>query len=1015
MCVSWMRAVILFGILSFSGGGGLCAAEDGNILPNPDFQTGAEQPTAWSLSGGDGQWVDGVLRVTGSGDDSNYWQTDVPLQPGALYEFAMKARSANGGGCVITGPPGLNHDYRVHDEWQWYRHVFCVPRGGEANSLRLGQWHAQGTIQFDAARLARVVPVHRRFGLIELGDGESLRGGDYEFVGVFSHAGTNYHRPLVGATASFNSNRWSLSGGQSVTYRFRLPGGRFRSGEVSLNVCYHVRGACQVEVSTDQKHWTTHTIATGLGAGAWQLPENAFPAADVFVRLKTADGNGYFQIDRLAFSAAVERTDGEPTITGDAIGKTEFARIAHPSSNLEVRQLQLEPRDQATWLWVHAQQREKGVRRAHLTGRVECADGAAVRLEKDFVQLDAARPAAFRIRLPQLAAGVNNVHLRVEAESLEPTELVLPIKVHDLYRADYGRVIAGGGDMASLWWCDATHKVPRGRALPNRASAAIAMSAAKNDVEAAQLVIAPKQRIRQLTATASSLSGPDGATIAANRIEILRVHYHFVHHPTDMSSVRDWWPDALPPLRDPRDLAEGVNQPLWIVVRVPADAAAGDYHGTVRLRGNGFESTVPLKLHVWDFALPERNHLETAFGLNSHNVFRYHQVANEKDKRAVWQKYLKILADHRISPYDPTPLDPMRVRFEPDADPPRAVLDVTRFDAAMSEVMKRFPFTGFRLRVRGMGGGTFHARSDPSIQGYAADTPQFKAMFKDYAEQLESYLKEKGWLDEAYVYWFDEPDPKDYEFVRGGCQRLKEQAPGLRIMMTEQPEEGLAGPIDIWCPVSHNYRHEAADARRAHGKRFWWYVCCGPKAPYCTLFIDHPATEMRVWLWQTWQRDLDGILVWSTNYWTSSAAFPDPARPQNPYDDPMGYTSGYSTPKGVKRYWGNGDGRFIYPPETAATPGLSGPDPVFDAPVGSIRFQMLREGIEDWEMLYLLRERIAKHRATDSGVSATELDELAKLLEVPPSITSEMTTFTTDPAPIYERRKAIAEAIERLR
>jgi len=60
-----------------------------------------------------------------------------------------------------------------------------------------------------------------------------------------------------------------------------------------------------------------------------------------------------------------------------------------------------------------------------------------------------------------------------------------------------------------------------------------------------------------------------------------------------------------------------------------------------------------------------------------------------------------------------------------------------------------------------------------------------------------------------------------------------------------------------------------------HGEKFWWYICTGPKAPYCTLFIDHPGTELRVWLWQTWQRNIEGVLVWQTNYWTSNTAYPD--------------------------------------------------------------------------------------------------------------------------------------------
>jgi succinate dehydrogenase flavin-adding protein (antitoxin of CptAB toxin-antitoxin module) len=129
----------------------------------------------------------------------------------------------------------------------------------------------------------------------------------------------------------------------------------------------------------------------------------------------------------------------------------------------------------------------------------------------------------------------------------------------------------------------------------------------------------------------------------------------------------------------------------------------------------------------------------------------------------------------------------------------------------------------------------------------------------------------------------------------------------------------------------------------------------------------------------------------------------------------MGYVSGYSTPEGTKRYWGNGDGRFIYPPEAAAGaasgPGKSGPEPVIEPPASSIRWEMLREGIEDWEYLYLLRQLLGTRRAklTDEQVKHYEA-----LLEVPDAVTKDMTTFTTDPAPIYARRAEVAEAIEQL-
>jgi hypothetical protein len=228
-------------------------------------------------------------------------------------------------------------------------------------------------------------------------------------------------------------------------------------------------------------------------------------------------------------------------------------------------------------------------------------------------------------------------------------------------------------------------------------------------------------------------------------------------------------------------------------------------------------------------------------------------------------------------------------------------------------------------------------------------------------------------------------------------------------MLTEQVEPNLAGGPNIWCPVSNNYKNEPAEERRKHGEKFWWYVCTGPKAPYSTLFIDHPGTELRVWLWQTWQRKIDGILVWQSNYWTSSAAYPDREHPQNPYEDPMGWTSGYSTPAGQKRAWGNGDGRFIYPPVEAADGHPAAP--VLEGPVDSIRWEMLRDGIEDYEYLALLQRALETKAAR---LDAAQKEQYAALLEVPADITKDMTTFTKDPAAIEKHRDRVARALATL-
>jgi hypothetical protein len=485
---------------------------------------------------------------------------------------------------------------------------------------------------------------------------------------------------------------------------------------------------------------------------------------------------------------------------------------------------------------------------------------------------------------------------------------------------------------------------------------------------------------------------------------VLRVYYHRVHTPTDQSSVQGEWPDALPPLSKPLDLPAGKNQPLWVLVHVPKDAAAGDYTGAITLKAEGWSAVAPLRVHVWNFALPERNHVETAFGLSPGTIFRYHRLKSDADKRRVMDMYLQSFADHRISPYNPTPFDPIRVKFVADANTPRAEIDFSAFDVAMSRALDKFHFTNFVLPVEGMGGGTFEGRDEPRIGAFGEHTPQYRAMFSSCVQQLESHLRAKGWLKMAYTYWFDEPDPKDYAFVQAGMDRLKKYAPGIQTMITKhelQPD--WAGKMDIWCPLSPNFDAAVAEKRRARGERYWWYVCCGPKAPYCTLFIDHPATELRTWLWQTWQRKVVGILVWESDYWTSRGDLA-----QNPYQDPMGYVGG-SRPE-ERKYWGNGDGRFLYPPLAAAAPGASG-KPVIEPPVSSIRWEMLREGIEDYEYLWLLRDLIGRRRA---ALGAQEVARCEALLKVPETITRDMTTFTTDPRPIYVRRAAIAAAIEQL-
>ncbi|MBN2506795.1 MAG: DUF4091 domain-containing protein [Verrucomicrobia bacterium] len=728
-----------------------------------------------------------------------------------------------------------------------------------------------------------------------------------------------------------------------------------------------------------------------------------------------------------------------------------------------------------------------------------------------------------------------------------------------------------------LWWALSTaSKIRPDQSAPARQEDRVVLRLARNEREALQLVLRPRTALNDFRLECPGLQGPGNARLEAAHLEFLQAQYLDLRQATDRASTTGLWPDPLMPITGTLALKPGVNHAFWVRVFAPSDAVAGTYRGTLELRARGLRLSVPFEVTVYDFALPDRMTCVTAFGFSAGNVFRYHGLKTEAQKRAVLEKYWANLAAHHISPYDPAPLDPIRVRW-PDIRPPKtpwdhwaglrivnnevhggkgallvyddkadenvtvayepliripakglrvkcwyrtaipghrfivtlnhfdanrqwmsgrnndmtlqgsgqwqnieelltsfpagaayvrfnvratvwsdageelglvwfddisitdpetgvelapggdfevkprtqpvvpleqlgATLDFTAWDRAMTQAIDRHHFNTYRLGIPGLGGGTFHAIAQPSLLGFGEDTPEYPVLFDSYCRQIETHLRGKGWLDEAFVYWFDEPSRDQYSFVMRGFAKLKRSCPGIARMLTEQVEPELLGGPDIWCSISNNYNHERAEERRKHGERFWWYVCTGPKAPYAGLFIDHAAPEMRLWLWQTFQRNIEGILVWETTYWTSGAAYPDPAKPQNPYADPMSWTSGYSTPAGARRPWGNGDGRFIYPPPAAAR--ADSPSPVMDGPVDSIRWEHLRDGIEDYEYLVILRARLADRKAS---ISNEDYNRHAGLLSVPEAITRSMTEFAQDGEPIEAHRHKVARAIEALR
>jgi hypothetical protein len=560
-----------------------------------------------------------------------------------------------------------------------------------------------------------------------------------------------------------------------------------------------------------------------------------------------------------------------------------------------------------------------------------------------------------------------------------------------------------------LWWCESGWKVGREREVPDASTPGLPLpvkvSAARGEYEAAQVVLRPRRDAQLLAAKASPLRNTRGVE-ATIELSIDEVAYVQVTHPTDGTCLRGWYPDPLPPLQAPLALKAGQNQPLWLTFHVSSEALAGDYTAKLELQTSEGSVAVPLAIHVYDFALPRDTHLHSALGLGSGEINRYHRLTERSDQIAMFEQYLRNFAAHRISPYSFYDYAPIEAQFVGEGTNQRARLDFTRFDAAAQRWLDEYRFSTFQLPLQGMGGGTFYERSLGELAGFKEGTPEHAQLFKDYLGQIEDHLRARGWLDKAFIYWFDEPDRKDFEFVVAGMKRLKAAAPGLKRLLTKQPEPELLGHVEIWCGLTPEWTPAKVRGRREAGQEVWWYICTGPKAPYLTEFIDHPGTELRLWPWQSWQYGVTGILVWATLYWTSATAYPAPAL-QDPWEDPMSWTSGYGTPVGTMSPWGNGDGRFLYPPRR--DPGTSA-HPSLQAPINSVRWENLRDGMEDYEYLWVLDQEV-KRLAAAKGETKL-VNEARQLLLVPAEVSRDLTHFTTDPRPLLAHRDRVARMIE---
>ncbi|MHC4796675.1 MAG: DUF4091 domain-containing protein, partial [Planctomycetota bacterium] len=420
--------------------------------------------------------------------------------------------------------------------------------------------------------------------------------------------------------------------------------------------------------------------------------------------------------------------------------------------------------------------------------------------------------------------------------------------------------------------------------------------------------------------------------------------YSFTHYPPYLVGYHGWWPDALLTFQQTCTVNSGDRAAFWIDVATLTSTVPGDYSGTINITASDTEPRVlQLNVHVWDFELPFRNTMETAF---SSQTLEAQRIYGGQWSSAMRYKMYDVLLAHRVGP-----------------------VELYRTSSPM-------PFDRIQYCANG-GGNAFSLGKIPNIEPADLDG-------------LVSQLKSAGLFEMSFVYGYDEVIP--YPEMATKFNAIHTRHPGLRTVTTAldysfgtSPSTSyLRDAVDIWVPLITWFDADEAVVLRSEGKDMWWYNCVVPTYPYPNWFVEYPAIEARLLMGaMAYKYQTGGHLYWAVAQWINNNA-------------PI--SSGPYTNWNPRSGGENGDGSIILP-------GPSGPIP-------TIRLANIRDGLEDFEYLNILKnvvtqvEQLPPTPQTQSFIASANT-----LLAVPGTIVDSRTSFTRQPTDLLNFRQQVADAI----
>jgi len=487
--------------------------------------------------------------------------------------------------------------------------------------------------------------------------------------------------------------------------------------------------------------------------------------------------------------------------------------------------------------------------------------------------------------------------------------------------------------------------------LAIRWGAALHAELARGELESAQLVIAAPAGHDlggvRVTVTPPVLgSGRTRAGWPSDCLSLWRVGFVQAFDLWEPHGDLGWLPDPLLPLEGAFDVGAGQYQPVWLRLKATKGMPAGLYRGEVIVEANGM-APVRVPLGVTLWDFTLPATQHFTLSIPTWGG-QWEAMYPGTVTPERWRAYLDLLLDYRVSPF---PL------------------------AEDREIAYCF----------GRGQREFCLHCFPV--DYVPDDTTAKM------QPLAAMWSRLPFADEGtpYVLLGDEAPPKYYGNIREQGRLVREAAPTIRRQFTTGPEiategfdaviRGISGAADIAILAAANCYDTDTQTRqlRAGGFDLWWYYVASH------YYIPGRGLEARQVFWRHWKYGIAGQLHWGASYWgDANIAGRDGAKwPDIPWDTRSSRT---------------GDGYLVYP-----APGGAGMWP-------SVRLELIRDGVEDYEYFHLLATLTdgaeASGHASPSRIAANR-----GLLAIDNALVKSYKDYATQPQPYRAYRRELARAI----